>query len=297
MHHLNTIAKIHNRHTGNCRSRRLSLLMLSLGMLISYAGSCPAIADSDWEEDSPPQPAGKTQLQGGVQETGVAPIKPQPALSDIPVPEPVVPSLSPRKGAIDDTKHLEGKVEQQGLEGFADDSTLSKQRGELDTGERLLKGSARQTSNANNPQEGDYDEQELAVEWDRWRNRLLRAIQLGVQEIVNNPESEDYERPRYDPGSGRLVAAFPMGTVAYFDCQITAQGEVRNLVLIKSSGFRRYDRAVLQAVQQLQGSRILRFPSSSQRKLVRQAAGIKTAESDAFQYYKFGDVERVKVPQ
>ncbi len=167
---------------------------------------------------------------------------------------------------------------------------------------RILQGSAALGGlQAGAQQDPDSADRELMVEWDRWRNRFLRAVQLQVQAGVNHPDDwEEQAAPRpqitYDPYTGQPVIQprFPMGTEAWFKVDITADRRVKNLSIIRPSGINEYDRAVLSGVRALEGTSMLEFPSSSRRPVVTQSAGIKTAESSGYQYHHFGDVERLK---
>lgn len=258
---------------------------------------------SDWEEDTPktkaaPAETAAAPLQGRIEHTnthtsGTSVLDRGPA--------PVVPSI-PKKGSLQqgqgtaDTlnKPLDGKAIDDELRGMIQDGSLRPLQGlsgDLPEG-TVLKGTA--TKGGLGSVDPDEEDQELMVEWDRWRNRFLRAVQLGVQEQVNNPDPEDYQRPRFDPQTGKLMPRFPLGTGAAFDCQITSDGRILNLTIIEPSGFSAYDRAVIKSIRQLEGTRILRFPSASRRTTVTQAGRIKTATSSDFQYHHFGDVEKVK---
>ena len=292
--------------------RHSFLATLLLGCYLWYL---PVSAGSDWDETpaakDPPaaSPAddasssssssspGKTKLQGGVQETAVVPGKGTTKTGGVldGGPANVMPTGGYRKGeaGLDNSKTLEGKTIDDELRSMVQDGSLKPMSGLHDnTAQQPLKGNAAKQST-----DPDEEDSELMVEWDRWRNRFLRAVQLGVQEMVNNPDPEDYERPRYDAQTGRLIGRYPMGTGTAFSCQITSEGRVVNLEVIEPSGFSKYDRVVLKAVKQLEGTRILNFPRASQRKTVTQAARIKTAATADFQYHKFGDVEKVRVPQ
>jgi len=92
------------------------------------------------------------------------------------------------------------------------------------------------------------------------------------------------------------VMRFPLGTTAWFSCQVTNDKHIVNLKLMHSSGFPNFDEAVLKAVKELEGSAILRYPSRSHRQIVSQVAGIKTSESSQPQYFHFGDVEKYRTP-
>jgi hypothetical protein len=62
-----------------------------------------------------------------------------------------------------------------------------------------------------------------------------------------------------------------------------------------SSGSPVYDKAVLAAINALQGSKILTYPSGSKRTLVIQTAGIRTTNTYVRKYFQFGDVEHQQV--
>ncbi len=289
--------------------RSTFLAALLSGLLLSFT----SVYASDWDEAPAPsqsehtstssstESSGTTKLQGQVQQTSIAPgkkgQKSNGVLDNGPVP--VMPDIPPKKGqyqqgtaqADSTNPKLEGKAIDDELRAMIHDGSLKPMSGLEDNLSRPLKGGAVKQST-----DPDEEDQELMVEWDRWRNRFLRAVQLGVQEIVNNPDPEDYERPKVDPQTGRLSTRYPLGTGTAFSCQITREGRILNLEVIEPSGFSKYDRIVLKAVKQLEATRILNFPRASQRNTVTQAARIKTASSADFQYHKFGDVERVHAP-
>jgi len=181
---------------------------------------------------------------------------------------------------------LQGDVDGDGQE-------LSPGRGQMDRYNKLLDGQAQQLDSSLQSQDPDMADQELQVEWDKWRNRLLWAVQSGVQQTLNNPEDPSL---RYDPRTGQSLMKFPMGTVAWFSCTVTKDRRILDAKITEPSGFPNYDRAVLNAVMMLDQTSILKFPARSQRERVFQDAGIKTAGSAQRQYFKFGDVERYNVP-
>jgi len=149
-------------------------------------------------------------------------------------------------------------------------------------------------ANGDDPDQGN---EELSIAWDKWRNRLLRFIQMQVQASVNSPASDDYIRPRFDRFTGMPLPKFPLGTEAWFDCEVTRDHRIVRCLITQSSGFPAYDHAVISGIRALDGSDILEFPRGSRRTSVRQEAGIRTATQSNFNYYHFGDVERYNVPQ
>lgn len=241
-----------------------------------------------------------------------------------PVPkksEPTVPDIAkPRPEVVD---KLHGAVEHSAdgatggsLSGKADDANPGGLRAGVSDGEgkpqplqpklapdstTVLKGSAAISGGKLGVREDpDAQDRELMVEWDRWRNKFLRAVQLQVQAGVNQPDEweETPQRSRvvYDPYSGRAIVQprFPMGTEAWFSCEITADRRVKNLKIIRESGHSDYDKAILEGVRALEGTSMLQFPPASKRPIVTQSAGIRTSETSDYQYHHFGDVERYR---
>lgn len=283
---------------------KLAFMLIAISSLLAVGTAhasdwdeSPTKSETVQEQEVSPKPR-STKLHGQVQENAVSPGKGKGKSGGVldQGPANVMPEVGRKGGyqqgeAKEDSPMLQGKSIDDELRGMVQDGSLKPLTGLYDK-EKPLKGSAAKASD-----DPDEQDQELMVEWDRWRNRFMRAVQLGVQEMVNNPDPEDYERPRYDPQTGRLSTRYPMGTGTAFSCQVTRDGRILNLEVIEPSGFSKYDRVVLKAVRQLEGTRLLNFPKMSQRNTVTQAARIKTAATADFQYHKFGDVERVRAPQ
>ena len=232
-------------------------------------------------------------LKGGIEEEGITPSTQPGAVA--PMPMPVVPSLQGQTASTGAPSSMTGAAQKDALNGRAD------QNGEGQFGAMqpksdnsgVLKAGAQISDLSVEGGDPDQQDQELQVEWDRWRNRLLYAIQSGVQDDLNNPNETML---RWDPQRQQVMMRFPMGTCAWFTCQVTPQRHIINIKLLHSSGFPNYDRAVINAVRDLDGSSILKYPSRSRRPIVTQVAGIKTADQGARPDFRFGDVERYNVP-
>jgi hypothetical protein len=253
------------------------LVALSIASLVSMCAG-KVLADDD----------SGTALKGAVDET--APLEPSKASTAAPIesmPMPVVPA-KPKKlqgGVQQNTKNLNG-------EAADDDERLTPMKGQADS-DRPLKGSAMQDTDGLQKEDPDAQDQELMVQWDKWRNRFLWAIQSSMQEFLNNPDDANL---RWDPERQVLLAKFPLGTVAWFSCHVTSDRHIESFKLLRSSGYPNYDKAVANAVRSLEGTSILKFPAKSRRPMVTQIAGIKTSEQGERQYFKFGDTERYTVP-
>lgn len=203
--------------------------------------------------------------------------------------------LEPQYPSTDEDPYLKGNARQDALHGQTDKSGWQEEAGvaELDKEIGMLKGNAQKQGANLQLRDPDAEDQQLMIEWDRWRNRLLRAVQLGTIGILNNQAEDTY---RWDPQRRVMRSKYPMGTEACFICQVTPGLKIQKLKILNSSGFPEFDNAVLQAVRDLEDTKILRFPERSKRPIVSQAACIRTAQTDSFQYHKFGDVERQVIP-
>ncbi|MBX9720174.1 MAG: energy transducer TonB [Candidatus Obscuribacterales bacterium] len=264
---------------------------------------CEFAFASDWDEDGPKKVQPKVEsadqnkdassssapLQGKIEKVGEASLRIRRG-----DPSKPLSSIDPH---MDSSDKLDGKAIDDELRGMAKDGSLSPRSPLNDALNNALQGKASLQDprlKGTSSMDPDADDAELLVEWDRWHNRFLRAVQLGMQELLNNPDPEDYERPRVDPYTGAISTRYPLGTGAAFSCLVTAEGQIKNLEIIEASGFPKYDRAVLRAVQQLAGTQIIHFPKGSHRRTCVQPGRIKTSTNSDFKYHKFGDVERVQ---
>ena len=152
--------------------------------------------------DSFPEPGSNAPLQGKIEKTH------SKAGQELRGMEAQSGSTDPLSGrAIDDE-----------LRGMVKDGSLKSLAPAFGENGEPLKGRAELAGGKGNLLDPDEDDQELMVEWDRWHNRFLRAVQLGMQEAMNNPDPEDYERPRVDPVTGNFTSRYPLGTGAAFSC-------------------------------------------------------------------------------
>ncbi len=236
----------------------------------------------------------KQTLQGSIEKAGVLDEMPAPDM-----PTPVVTGGTSKKKRIKDIydedfgkdQPLQGNISKDTLNGDLDDADLQPGVGQMDGGAPLKGSATSEGISGLKTQDPDMDDQELMVEWDKWRNRFLWAVQSGVQECLNNPEDAML---KWDPQKQTIVMKFPLGTTAWFTCKVTNQRRIESIKLLHSSGFPGYDDAVVNAVKMLEGTSILKFPGRSRRLTVRQTAGIKTSDQGGRQFFKFGDVERYR---
>lgn len=210
------------------------------------------------------------------------------------MPTPVLPEVQKQDGSLDENA-LKGNVKNDALQGQVDDEGSDDMTAGVPQGDNaqrpVLRGKAELGGDGMQGDDPDMDDAELQVAWDKWRNKLLWAVQSGVQESLNNPEDQML---RWDPQRQAVVMRFPLGTTAWFAVKINNSRHVESVKIMHSSGFPGYDKAVLDAVRNLEGTSILQFPKRSRRQFVTQAAGIKTSDQGGNQFFKFGDVERYR---
>jgi hypothetical protein len=247
--------------------------------------------------------ASSDPLQGQVEEETIEPAKPSPSAPVEPLAVPVLkapePNLESQTGQADNQQSsLKGQAETDTSAGKADwvEDGLKPESAKAAgaPAKDLLKGSAElEDGAALTGQDPDMDDQELQVEWDRWRNRFLRAVLSGATESMNNPQEANFH---WDPLRHALVSPFPLGLESFFACTISNDRRITNLKLVRPSGNGAFDQAVLDSVRALEGTSILRFPDRSRRKFVSQAGGVRTSDHAENRYYHFGDVEHYRIP-
>lgn len=153
----------------------------------------------------------------------------------------------------------------------------------------VLQGGANQGPPLQGNLDADSSNQELPIEWDRWRNNLQRAIQNNVIARINVHNNVNFY---FDPRQQMMVSRYPLGISAWYSCDVLPNKTIINIRITQSSGIQAYDQAVYQAIADLNGSNTLRYPKGSTRQIVNQQANIGTATSNQYQNFQFGDVER-----
>jgi hypothetical protein len=256
---------------------------------------------------TPTVPTVADPLKGQVEDEEVAPAKPsqdsnQPLMPMVsPVLKTPAPSFSSEAAKSDDKDaSLQGQVRGDVMDGKSDwmEDGLKPQTAKVAPVGGVLKGAAQvedgEVGGADlGSADPDMQDQELQVEWDRWRNRFLRAVLAGATETMNNPQEVNF---RWDPARQAMVSPFPLGLECMFSCVVANDRTITKFKIEQSSGNPAFDRSVAEAVRALEGTAILRFPARSRRKVVLQAGGIKTADHTENRYYHFGDVERYRTP-
>jgi hypothetical protein len=135
----------------------------------------------------------------------------------------------------------------------------------------------------------DASDQELQIDWDRWRNTLVQTIQMGTLTKINVHNDIHFV---WDPRTQMMQSRYPNGVSAQYACDVLPNRRIINIRLMQSSRYPSFDQAVTQAINDLQGNRILVYPRGSRRQIVSQEASVITAAESQFQNFQFGDVER-----
>jgi hypothetical protein len=235
---------------------------LCLIALLQFSSPLAVLADDETTDSTTATTTTKPALQGAVEDTSIEPTKQGLTPPAEPLATPVLPKqLQGGVEKVDEGSKLHGQAEDE-------DGNLQGMSPKSDNSEKLLKSNASLQNAGLSPEDLDAEDKELAVQWDKWRNRFLWAIQSGVQEILNNSQDGNL---RWDPRTQTVVRQFPLGTAAWFYCQVTADRRIVNFKFLHGSGYPNYDQAVQEAIAALAGSSILRFPAGSHRLKVEQA--------------------------
>jgi hypothetical protein len=276
------------------------------------AASSPA-----WCEDQTPPPTGSAPtLESLLQQKVPAPLEGQadqnaaaaasttspPFQMAEPPAIPVAP-VAPPPPVVKKKRHLEAGIQEQSLNGDANalNGNANDQNGDdlagmspqMDKSGRTLNSNASTLDSGVTSSDPDMDDQEMMVQWDKWHNRVLNAIQQGlIEQLTATGDNVMF----LDQRTGRMRSKYPLGTMAMFSCQVTPDHRIVNLKIDQTSGFADYDRAVYQAVSVLNGSSILRYPKGSHRKVVWEGAGIRTSMQAGPANFHWGDTEHYRVP-
>lgn len=199
----------------------------------------------------------------------------------------------PLQGGVEQTA-IPGGVQGTGLTGGAANwnAPLNGQQGRTDQSQPLqgaASGSNPMELNASN--DPDASNQELSIEWDRWRNNLMQAIQAGTVAKINVQNDVHFV---YDPRTQMMQSRYPNGTSTWYSCNVLPNRRIINIRLTQSSRFPSYDQAVFQAINELQGNPILQYPYGSRRQIVTQEASVSTAPQSSSANYRFNDVEKLR---
>jgi hypothetical protein len=198
-------------------------------------------------------------------------------------------------------KPLQGGIEQSELKGSADDTVLEggagdadwqmdAQKGSRDRSSRRLQGGAGDTTlSGGTSEDPDAGNQELDIEWDRWRNTLIQAIQANTVKNINVHNNINFV---WDPRTQMMQSRYPNGTSVWYFLNVLPNRKIVNVRLTQMSQYPSYDQAVLQAINSLQGNKILQYPRGSKRTIVAQEANVSTSAESSIQNFNFGDVER-----
>lgn len=137
------------------------------------------------------------------------------------------------------------------------------------------------------------EDQELMIEWDKWRNRFSRKVWLKLNEKLTGGLVFNIGGILLTTGEGSGYN-FRKGIEVSYMCEVTNDRRITNLHVTSPSGDPTYDNLVLACVASLNGKSSLRFPEGSKRTRVRTAATLKIGKA-YFHETKYNDKEFVKL--
>lgn len=206
---------------------------------------------------------------------------------------------APLQGGVD-LNAVQGDAQDTALQGGAQNTILqggagdwggqpSAQQGMMDQTQPLMGGASGNAPLNGSASEDPDDSPELSIEWDRWRNTLMQTIQSGVLANINVHNDTHFV---WDQRTQMMQSRYPNGTSAWYALNVLPNRKIINIRLTQISQFPTYDQAVFQAINSLQGNKILNYPRGSKRRIVAQEGNVSTSPQSSFTNYNFGDVER-----
>lgn len=183
---------------------------------------------------------------------------------------------------------LEDRLNQLELQGNAKNTMLNGGAGQNGAMNPLQAAATDQSRALSGSAANDPDGAELQIDWDRWRNTLTQSIQAGTINLINIHNDINFV---FDPRKNMMVSRYPQGIGTMYSCEVLPNQQLVNVRILQSSGNQNFDRAVFQAIMNLQGSPILRYPQGSKRQIVTQQATVFTSADSRFQKFQFNDIE------
>jgi TonB family protein len=140
----------------------------------------------------------------------------------------------------------------------------------------------------------DRNDKDVLVEWDEWRNNVVRAAWSNWGKALEGGISIGTFKLAF---GGHRTTVFQDGTNATFQFRVNADRRIEDIRITHSSGDEQFDQLVLNSVRALDRKAVLQFPSDSRRKFIEQACTFRICGSTNFQEGRFGDSEHYVKPQ
>lgn len=230
-------------------------------------------------------PTAGQNLQGGVQETGTEAAPLQGGIQQTGT------SAAPLQGGVEQTgktpTNLQGSAQGGSWNGTPEQGQMGQQQFQMNANQ-FQTGAGQNGFNLGAGNDPDMNDQELQIQWDAWRNRLMHAIEQGTLDRINVQNNVNFV---FDQRANMMVSRFPNGIACWYTIDVLPNRRIINFRLTKPSGFQGFDQAVWQSIFQLEGNKILQYPKGSQRQTVTQEGAVETAKKTEFQNFHFGDVE------
>lgn len=163
-------------------------------------------------------------------------------------------------------------------------------KGDYKSGEAKEAKGAENSLNANLTEQAEREENEIS--WDRWRNRVHRAVWARFCRLLRGGDAFMLGNLVFKYGN-LPAPKFPLGTKASYLCTVSREGSLIEAKIIKSSGNKQFDDLMLGAVRSIEGKGMLRFPQGSKRQEVSLSSSLFTTKAGRYNEREFGDIEKV----
>lgn len=137
----------------------------------------------------------------------------------------------------------------------------------------------------------DAAREEVSIEWDRWRNKLSKAIWAKFCNHLQGGDTINFGNYYWKYGNNPPLK-FPDNTRATYSVTVDSDMNVVEAKITKSSGIAKFDEIVRRSAESVNRKRMLKFPAGSKRKQVTLSLQLFTTKHGGFKDIDFNDVER-----
>lgn len=137
----------------------------------------------------------------------------------------------------------------------------------------------------------DASEDEISIEWDRWRNKVSKSIWSKFCNYLQGGDTIMLGNLYWKYGTNPPLH-FPDNTRATYSVTVDSDLNVVEAKITRSSGIAKFDDIVRRSAESVNKKKFLRFPAGSKRKQISLSLQLFTTKHGGYKDIEFHDVER-----
>ncbi len=147
------------------------------------------------------------------------------------------------------------------------------------------------TSSLDGQISADASEEEISIEWDRWRNKVSKSIWSKFCNYLQGGDTIMIGNLYWKYGTNPALN-FPDNTRATYSVTVDSDMNVVEAKITSSSGIAKFDDIVRRSAESVNKKKFLKFPAGSKRKQISISLQLFTTKHGGFKNIEFHDVER-----